>query len=194
MFVLNISMPANRFLRTTEYRQYANWLQERDTETLSLYFGVPVTDYFIDNLVQTFVDNSNNHYFLVAERNGIWLGTVHIAVVNETDVEFGVIVERAYRKQGIADQLMEEAILWARNRGYVHLFMQCLTWNRPVRHLAEKHGLGVKNFTNGTETESCCKLPPMDFTSIGQEYALKNRNLYRMILQSQEEMFANIYK
>jgi len=192
MFGLNISMPSNRFLKTTEYRQYANWLKEQDEETLRLYFGIPVTDYFIDNLVQTFIDNSDNHYFLVAERNGVWLGTVHIAITNETDVEFGVIVDHAHRKKGIADQMMEEAILWARNRGYVHLFMHCLTWNQPIRKLCEKHGLNVKNFTDGTETESRCKLPPASLSSIGQEYALKNRNLYRMILQSQEEMFNNI--
>jgi len=194
MFRLNISMPSNRFLKTTEYRQYANWLKEQDEETLRLYFGIPVTDYFIDNLVQTFIDDSNNHYFLVAERNGVWMGTVHIAITNETDVEFGVIVDYAHRKKGIADQMMEEAILWARNRGYIHLFMHCLTWNHPIRHLAEKHGLNVRNFTDGSETESRCKLPPANLSSLGQEYALKNRNLYRLILQSQEEMFANLYK
>jgi GNAT superfamily N-acetyltransferase len=192
MFKLNISMPSNRFLKLTEYRQYANWLKEQDTETLSLYFGVPVSDYFIDNLVQTFIDNGSNHHFLVAERNGVWMGTVHIAVINETDVEFGVIVEQAHRKQGIADQMMEEAILWARNRGYSNLFMHCLTWNRPIRHLCEKHGLDIKNFTDGKEVESRCKLPPASLSSIGQEYAIKNRNLYRMILQSQEEMFNNL--
>jgi GNAT superfamily N-acetyltransferase len=192
MFGLNISMPANRFLRPTEYRQYANWLKEQDTETLSLYFGIPVTDYFIDNLVQSFIDNNDKHYFLIAERNGVWLGSVHIAIINETDIEFGVIVDQAHRKQGIADQMMEEAILWARNRGYIHLFMHCLTWNRPIRSLCEKHGLNIKNFTDGKEVESRCKLPPPTLSSLGQEYALKNRNLYRMILQNQEEMFNNI--
>ena len=186
-------MITTRFLSFAEYHWYADWLKEQDNETIAMYFGLPVTNYFIDNLVKSFVQNPNNHYFLVAERNGMWVGTIHIAVINDSEVEFGVIVDSPSRKQGIADQLMEEAILWARNRYYTHLYMQCLTWNRPIRHLAEKHGLEVKNFTDGREIESRCKLPPLTLSSLGQEYAIKNRNLYRMILQSQEEMFNSIY-
>jgi len=182
-------MITTRFLSQTEYYLYADWLKEQDEETIRMFFGLPVTDYFIDHLVEGFVKNPEQNYFLVAERNKVWIGAVHIAVVNETEVEFGIIVNGANRKQGIADQLMEEAIVWARNRGYSHLFMHCLTWNKAIRHLCEKHSLEVKNFTSGTETESRCKLPPATLTSVGQEYAFKHRNLYRLILQSQEEMF-----
>jgi GNAT superfamily N-acetyltransferase len=32
------------------------------------------------------------------------------------EVEFGVIVALQYRKQGIANTMMDEAITWARNR------------------------------------------------------------------------------
>jgi GNAT superfamily N-acetyltransferase len=187
-------MITTRFLSEKEYGWYADWLKGQDEETLRLFFGVPVTDFYLEHLTESFVNHPDNNYFLVAESRGLWVGTVHIAVVNETDIEFGVIVAHEHRNQGIADQLMQEAIVWARNRGYSNLYMHCLTWNRPIRHLAEKHGLAVKNFTDGQEVESRIKLPPPTLVSLGQEIAHKNRNLYRLILQSQEEIFASLYQ
>ena len=187
-------MITTRFLSNKEYGWYADWLKDQDDETLRLYFGIPVTDYFIENLVKGFVDNPEKHQFLVAERNGVWVGTIHIAIVGKSNIEFGVIVASSCRQQGVADQMMEEAIVWARNCGFKNLYMHCLTWNRPIRNLCEKHNLEIKNFTDGGETESLCKLPPRTLSSIGHEYVIKNRNLYRMILQTQEEMFVGLYK
>lgn len=75
----------------------------------------------IDQLISHFLSNSNNNYFLVAKINGLWAGTIHIAT-HEQEVEFGVIVALKYRKLGIANALIDEAITWARNRYYQDLF------------------------------------------------------------------------
>lgn len=190
---INKNMITTRFLSPTEYHWYADWIKEQDDETIRMFFGLPVTDYYVDHLVAGFVKNHTQHNFLVAERNGVWIGTVHIAVVNDTDIEFGIIVDQASRNQGIADMMMREAIQWATHRRYTHLYMHCLSWNRPIRHLCEKHGLEVKNFTDGREVDSICKLPPLRISSsVGKDFDMKNHNLYRLILQAQEEMFADI--
>lgn len=188
---INKNMITTRFLTPKEYNWYADWMKEQDEETIRLFFGIPVTEYFIDNLVKGFADNPDQHNFLVAERNGVWVGTVHIAIASDTDVEFGIIVDHSCRKQGIADMMMKESIQWATHRKYTHLYMHCLSWNKPIRNLCEKHGLEVKNFTDGREVDSICKLPPLRITSqVGKEFSMKNHNLYRLILQSEEEMFS----
>jgi RimJ/RimL family protein N-acetyltransferase len=190
---INSNMITTRFLSHKEYYWYADWIKEQDEETLRLFFGLPVTEYYIDNLVNGFVKDPENHHFLVAERNGMWIGTVHIATVNETDIEFGIIVNHASRNQGVADIMMKESIQWATHRRYTCLYMHCLSWNKPIRHLCEKHGLEVKNFTDGREVDSICKLPPLIITSgVGKDFSMKNHNLYRLILQSDEELFQDI--
>jgi GNAT superfamily N-acetyltransferase len=190
---INKNMITTRFLSPKEYHWYADWIKEQDDETIRMFFGMSVSEYYIENLVESFVKNTENNYFLVAERNGVWIGTVHIAVVNDSDIEFGIIVDHSSRKQGIADTLMKEAIEWATHRKYTHLYMHCLSWNKPIRHLCEKHGLEIKNFTDGKEVESRCKLPPLKITSnVGKDFSMKNHNLYRLILQSDEELFQGI--
>jgi RimJ/RimL family protein N-acetyltransferase len=188
---INTGMITTRFLSHKEYHWYADWIKEQDEDTLRLFFGLPVSEYYIDNLVSGFVKDPEKHHFLVAERNGIWLGTVHIATVSDTDIEFGIIVNYANRNQGIADTMMKEAIQWATHRRYTRLYMHCLSWNKPIRHLCEKYGLEVKNFTDGREVDSVCKLPPLIVTSgVGKDFSMKNHNLYRLILQNEQEMFS----
>lgn len=183
-------MITTRLLTPAEFPEYADWLHQQDSETLKLYFGMAVSDTFIDQLVNAAVARPDQHNFLIAEDSSVWVGSVHIAEANINEVEFGIIVDSARRKQGIGDQLLGEAILWARNRGYRDLFMSCLTWNTAIRRLCQKHRLDVK--TLGAESETHVKLPPPTLTSVGQEYAIKSMNLYRMVLQNQGRMFSNI--
>ena len=185
-------MITTRFLSTDEYHWYGDWLRDQDENTKQSFFGMTVSDYFIDNLVNTFVQNKDNNYFLVAEQNGIWIGTIHIAIVNTDEVEFGVIIDVGNRKKGIANQLMNEAIIWARNRGYTNLYMHCLKENRAIQHLCEKHGLEIKKEVSGTEVDTRVKLPPASVTSVGQEYMIRSSNLYKMFLQNQTNMFSQM--
>lgn len=187
---INNNMITTRFLPTDEYQWYADWLKDQDEETIRMFFGLQVSEMFLDQLVHSFIVDSDNNHFLIAERNGVWVGTVHIAIISSDEVEFGIIVDRGSRKQGIADQLMRAAIRWARERNYSHLYMHCLTWNKAIRHLCDKHGLEVKNFTSGTEVESRVKLPARPFTNSNDpNYNKVARNLYRLILQDHDEIF-----
>jgi GNAT superfamily N-acetyltransferase len=173
-------MITTRFLLDTEYAQYADWLKARDRESLALYFGYAVTDENIDLLVQKIIKNSDDHYFLVAESAVGWVGTVHIAVVGD-EVEFGLMVTKELRGQGLASRMMEEALLWARNRGYSELMMHCLTYNKPIQFLCRKHGLEVTNMYGESETKM--KLPPPDFTTLTKEAAIRNKQAWSLMLR-----------
>jgi GNAT superfamily N-acetyltransferase len=155
-----------------------------------MYFGVFGNEHVIDALMDRVVGNPDDHYFLIAKDSDRWAGTIHIAANNRV-VEFGVIVDKEYRGQGIANLLMEESILWARNRGYTELFMHCLGWNKPIQHLCYKHGLETKNMYGDSEVE--VKLPPANWVTINKEFCIKQRNMYHMFLQKNWALYQELY-
>lgn len=174
-------MITTRFLAQSEYRDYEAWLKKLNPETRATYFGVPQHDTQIEYLVDGIVDNPDKHDFLVAEYKGKWIGTVHCARTNDKEIEFGFIVDEEHRGHGIADRMMGEAMTWARNRGYHVLYMHCLSWNQPIKHLCLKHGMELHSEYGETETK--LELPPPDLQSMTQEVLTRNRQAYRMMLQ-----------
>jgi GNAT superfamily N-acetyltransferase len=104
-----------------------------------------------------------------------------MACVSEHEMEFGVMVAEQCRNQGIADQLMSEAIVWIRNRGFDRLYLHCVTWNRAMKHLANKHGLVMQE--DHGDADVCSPIPPPSIVSLAQEAATHNRNLFVMTVQ-----------
>jgi GNAT superfamily N-acetyltransferase len=184
-------MITTRFLTISEYSTYGDWLKSQDLETLNTYFGFAVNSEYVDRLVKTIVDNPVAHHFLVAENNGVRVGVIHIAEFAIDEVEFGVTVAKDQRKQGIADRMLSEAILWCRNRGYQSLYMHCVTWNIPIKRLCMKHSLIVKSEHGESETKMT--LPPPDLISLGQEIIVRQKNMYNLLLQKNLQMLHELY-
>ena len=184
-------MIQTRFLASHDYENYRQWLLERDSETLSSYFGIITTVNFIDNLVDKIVANPENHNFLIALVDNQWTGVIHMARVSDTVMEFGVMVHESYRNQGIADQLMSEAIVWIRNRGYDHLYLHCLNNNSAMKHLADKHGLQIHE--NLGEVDSMTRVPPPSLVSYIQEASTCQKNIFFINLQKTWSPFSEIY-
>lgn len=183
-------MIVTEFLAVDDYAQFGNWLTIQDEETRQLYFGVSGSQHIIENLMQRVLSAPDNHHFLVAKDGKRWVGTIHIATHN-TVVEFGVIVDEEYRGKGVAGDMIEEAILWARNRGYTDLYMHCLGWNKPIQHLCHKHGLETRNMLGDSEVE--LKLEPANWITINKEFCIKQRNLFHMFLQNSKNLYQEIY-
>lgn len=183
-------MITTEFLSINDYPKFGDWLRTQDEETLQLYFGVSGSEYVIAALMDRVVGNPDDHYFLVAKKGDAWAGTIHIAV-NDRVVEFGIMVDAKYRGQGVATNLMDEALTWARNRGYKELFMHCLGWNKPVQHLCHKHGLETKNMHGDSEVE--VKLPPANWITINKEFCTKQRNIYHTFLQKNWDLYQDMY-
>lgn len=183
-------MIITEFLPVKDYKKFGDWLSIQDEETRQLYFGVAGSQYVIDSLMTRIIANPDSHYFLVAKHNNRWVGTVHIAVSGRV-VEFGVIVDEDYRGQGIAGELLDEAIIWARNRGYQELYMHCLGWNKPIQHLCHKHGLATKNMLGDSEVE--LTLEPANWITINKEICIKQRNLFHMFLQNNTRLYHELY-
>ena len=184
-------MFATEFLSSKDHYQYGDWLKIQDDETRQLYFGVTGGPGMIESLVERIEAEPAQHEILVAKNCTEWLGTVHIAKIDSTTVEFGIIVHKDYRSEGIADSMLKEAIVWARNRGYTELFMHCLGRNKPIQHLCQKHGLMPRDIMGDSEVK--IQLNPPSWSTIVSEVGIKQRNVYHTFLQNSQHLYQEIY-
>ena len=168
-------MITTEFLHPSRYAEYAVWLKAQDAETRQLYFGISIADEGIDSLVKKIQAEPGKHYFLVATELNQWVGTIHLAI-NSDEVEFGIMVKQQNRRQGIADAMMSEALVWCRNRGYTRLFMHCMEHNRPIRHLCVKHGLQTRNMYGDIEAQ--LHLDPATWCSVADEIQINCRKIW----------------
>jgi RimJ/RimL family protein N-acetyltransferase len=184
-------MFTTEFLPTQCHYQYGDWLKNQDNDTRQLYFGVASGTGLIERLIERIEAEPNQHEILVAQNCTEWLGTVHIAKINKTTVEFGIIVHADHRDQGIGNSMLEEAIVWARNRNYTELFMHCLGWNKPIQHLCQKHGLLPRDILGDSEVN--IHLNPPSWATIASEVGIKQRNVYHAFLQKSQILYQEIY-
>ena len=173
-------MFTTEFLTKPDHYRYGDWLHSQDQETQQLYFGVASGTGLIERLIERIEAEPNQHDILVAQNCNGWLGTVHIAKIAKTTLEFGIIVHKDYRSQGIGNSMLEEAIVWARNRNYSELFMHCLGYNKPIQHLCHKHGLLPRNILGDSEVN--IHLNPPSWVTVVQEVNIKQRNVYHTFL------------
>jgi len=176
---LNKAMLTTEFLTRNQFSEYGSWLKGQDPQTLHDYFGYALTNKAIDSLTKEFSLNPKSHRFLIAKIDGQWAGAIHIATRGQ-EVEFGVIVALQYRKQGIANALMDEGITWARNRYYKDLFMHCISWNRPIKRLCNKHGLMPRNMMGDSEANLILQ-PPTPATFFKEQMSVGKRNWLALI-------------
>jgi GNAT superfamily N-acetyltransferase len=182
-------MLTTEFLSRNQFSEYGSWLKRQDPQTLHDYFGYSLSNEAINSLTQQFSVHSKHHRFLIAKVDGQWAGTIHIATKGQ-EIEFGVIVTLQYRKQGVANALMDEAITWARNRFYKDLFMHCIIWNRPIKHLCRKHGLVPRNILG--DSEANLTLAPPTYATFFKEQMLVQRNWLVLFQFSLVEFFIGL--
>lgn len=181
-------MITTRVLNFLEYGKYADWLLSQDRDTLAIYFGYTISPEHIEKLVDQIKADPLNHYFIVAEDERLnWAGTIHMALGKDRDVEFGIMVGKEYRGQGVGTKLIEQAILWARNRHHVNLYMHCLSHNKAIQHLCRKHGLKIT--TEYGESETRVTLPSPTLGTLGEEFVHRNFNVMQYYTNKQIDTF-----
>jgi RimJ/RimL family protein N-acetyltransferase len=175
-------MLATQFLPMQDFARYGDWLREQSSDTLATYFGIAVSPTFINSLIDGIVSNPEEHYFLVATKGTRWVGVVHMARISEQDMEFGIMVSEDERNQGIADQLMAEAIIWIQNRKFNTLYLHCLNRNKAMKHLATKHGLELHEDYGDVQART--HVPPPSLLTYVQEAITANKNIFFLNLQN----------
>lgn len=184
-----------RLLNKKELALYGEYLKKRDRDSLTRYFGTLVSDQVIDRLINNMIEHEDLHDVLVAENEKLEIvGTIHIARMNDHQVELGVMVSEAYRGMGVANEMMEVALLYCRNRGLNDVYMHCMSNNEAIMKLVKKKGLHISNQTG--EADAHVTLPYSSiFTLVwenwlrGADYAyrLSNERLltFNRVLETQ---------
>ena len=81
--------------------------------------------------------------------------------------EFGVSVSKSARGQGVGSRLFERAAIHCRNSDIDTLYMQCLSSNRTMMHIAKKAGMEIKREYG--EADAYLHLPPPSPGSVMRE-------------------------
>jgi RimJ/RimL family protein N-acetyltransferase len=164
-----------RVLSSDEMSIYGEFLKERTEQSLRMYFGGGVSEFYIDTLIQKIVDNPKEHRIVVAENDmNQVVGTIHVAFMNTKAVEFGVMVAEEHRKLGISSKMMDFALTWCRNRDLNDIYMHCLGYNEPIIHLVKKHGLEVTKEYG--DADAHVTLPHSNLFSFQHEAMIRQSN------------------
>ena len=136
-----------------------------DAKDRAVRFGIIVGDAGIERYVEH-IDFSRDAVFGVNAETRNFEGVAHL-VPDRKHAELGLSVLPHYRGRGIGSALISRAAVHARNRQINLMFMQCLSENRAIIHIAS--ALGMRVLTQSPDSEARMDLPPADPLSILSE-------------------------
>jgi RimJ/RimL family protein N-acetyltransferase len=129
-------------------RAHLNSLSDEDKR---LRFGNTVTKDVVDKYVQS-IDLNKDICLATFSSDLQVTGFLHIARISEGTAELGISVLEAYRKKGIATDLLGRGITKAKLLGINKLYMNCLAENTIMQYIA-KRKLGIAVVTKFAENE-----------------------------------------
>ena len=157
-------------LRERDRRRVLRHFMALDRDDRLLRFGSVLPDEQVEAYVAK-LDFSNDILFGVYNRVFQLVGVGHLGFTSKeahpdsihyTDkekvAEFGVSVSRSARGQGIGTRLFERAAIHCRNSDVDTLYMQCLSSNRTMMHIARKAGMEIRR--DYGEADAHLHLPP----------------------------------
>jgi RimJ/RimL family protein N-acetyltransferase len=140
-----------------------------------LRFGSIIPDDAITKYVSK-IDFRHDIVFGVVNRVFQLVGVGHLAfakadqgkpTAKERVAEFGVSVSKSARGQGVGSRLFQRAAIHCRNADVDTLYMQCLTSNQTMMHIAKKAGMEIKREYG--EADAYLQLPPPSPASVMAE-------------------------
>lgn len=142
------------YVHTNIYKisDYARHLKSLDSEDRYSRFGHPSSDYNIDQLILNMCYHPKDHELWYARNDEKRIGWGHMAKNSDGSWELAVSVEKEFQRQGIANQLLTEMLVWAKFHHILEVFMHCIENNKVIQHLATKHELTTKERGDGERT------------------------------------------
>lgn len=144
-----------------------------DASDRLLRFGTVVPDEQIARYVAS-IDFSRDVVLGVYNRVFKLVAVGHLAFAPKTSAtskervgEFGVSVSASARGLGIGSRLFERAAIHCRNNDVDTLYMQCLSSNKVMMHIAKKAGMKIKREYG--EADAHLQLEPPNPGSVLQE-------------------------
>ena len=124
-----------------------------------LRFGYPIPDDGIESYVNRSFDLEQSQWFGMFDDDDI-VASVHTVMVTSTKAEMGLTVDASLRGQGFGQVLFDRGLCWARAHGAKQVYMQCLSENKAIQHIARKNNMTIATMGH-TEREGV-----LDFNSV----------------------------
>jgi GNAT superfamily N-acetyltransferase len=158
-------------------RRMLRHFQKLEAQDRVLRFGLRMSDEQIARYVEQ-IDFKRDVVYGVYSRKFKLLAVGHLAFASasshapgatekESVAEFGVSVLRSARGLGIGSKLFQRAAIHCRNSDVDTLYMQCLSTNKVMMHIARKAGMEIVREQG--EADAHLRLLPPDPASILQE-------------------------
>ncbi|PYD93376.1 histone acetyltransferase [Pseudomonas syringae pv. pisi] len=147
-------------------RRVLRHLLALDSNDRLLRFGSMIPDEQITAYVDK-IDFSRDIVFGVVNNVFQLVGMGHLAFASadgrksttkQQVAEFGVSVSKSARGQGVGTRLFQRTAIHCRNSDVDTLYMQCLTSNQTMMHIAKKAGMRIKREYG--EADAHLELPP----------------------------------
>jgi GNAT superfamily N-acetyltransferase len=128
-----------RKLSIADHIAFEKHLIALDPECRRTRFGMATTDAFLTQYAdRCFTLNAVLHGAFVGD---VLIGVAELRPIGEffaEEAEVAFSVNQDWRNCGVGTELFARTLRSARNRGYHKLYMTCLKYNAPMRHLARK--------------------------------------------------------
>jgi len=138
-----------------------------DTETRRLRFGNPVNDAFLER----YGELALGHDAVVSGcfTKGTLRGVAELRFLDgrRREAEGAFSLEPDFQGMGLGDALFSRTIAMARNRGVQRLYLTCLSENRRMQRIAQRHGAEI-SFAAG-DVMADIRRPYADPESIAEE-------------------------
>lgn len=131
---------------------YARHLKNLNKEDRYSRFGYSISDHNIDQLILEMCYHPKDHELWYAVNDDSRVGWGHMAKNTDGSWELAVSVDKEFQRQGIANMLVNEMIVWAKFHHIPEVYMHCIEDNRIIQHLANKHELKTKQRGDGERT------------------------------------------
>lgn len=167
-----------KVLGERDRRRLLNHFLELDATDRMLRFGTNLPDELVTKYVQK-LNFSRDSIFGVHDARFKLVGVGHLAFSprealprgevssKENVAELGVSVSASARGMGVGSKLFERAAIRCRNADIDTLFMQCLSSNRTMMHIAKKAGMMIQRADG--EADAYLTLAPASPGSVLQE-------------------------
>lgn len=151
-----------------------------------------------DEAIVSYVDRSweklrKGDQWFVVEDQGRIVATCHVSFLNDKQAEMGCTVAPDYQGKGIGQLLFDRGVNWARAKGAEGVYMQCLSENRIIQHIARKNGMTTVTLAPG-EKEASVKIERSELAAAQADAVTETVAICESVVRNQQWLFGTLFK
>lgn len=158
-------------------------------EDRRLRFAATVTDDFIRRYINETFDEKSK-WLGVDGKPGELVAACHVAFY-DGQAELGCSVDQGYRGHKLAQKMFDRAVTVLRSKGITKVFMNCLSENKAMKHIAKKNQMTVVSYDGDAEARVTIE-SPTPVAPLHDAY-LDRMALYDTLIRGQYNLLRSLF-